>query len=58
MDCAHWYGLPPPDCDVPHWIPYLDAGLIGMDPQLKVTLPWPPGDDVDGLGRVLLTAVA
>lgn len=41
MDCQHWFGQPPDGCDVPNWIPYLDAETIGTDATRKITIPMP-----------------
>lgn len=62
MNCAHWFGIPPEACDVPHWIPYLDADAIGADAERKLTLVL-HSDNTDGAtaddsGEIDLEAVA
>ena len=42
VDCSYWYGIAPRGCDVPHWVPFLDAEVIGIDPHRKLTLPLEP----------------
>lgn len=59
MDCWHWFGIPPIDCDVRHWIPFMDAELTGENPAHKLTLPLPRDDDrTPGRGGVMPSPVA
>lgn len=40
-DIAHWFGLLPEGCEDRTWLPYLEAGTVGMDPKHKITVPLP-----------------
>lgn len=40
-DVAHRFGLLPNGCEDRAWLPYLDAGTIGMDPKHKIMVPLP-----------------
>jgi hypothetical protein len=39
IDVQHWFGIAPEGCDVPHWMPYLDAETIGLEPARKIIVP-------------------
>lgn len=40
-DVAHWFGIKFPGLDCEGWLPYVEAVVVGLNPERKITIPLP-----------------